>query len=55
MAKDVIISQGILPLTAGDVLEVMMSANNPEANMCIETIQPAGEPLVPSIIFSMMN
>ena len=55
MAKDVIISQGILPLAAGDVLEVMMSANNPEANMCIEAIQPAGEPLVPSIIFSMMN
>ena len=55
MAKDVIISQGILPLEAGDVLEVMMSANNPEANMCIEAIQPASEPLVPSIIFSMMN
>ena len=55
MAKDVIISQGILPLEAGDVLEAMMSANNPEANMCIEAIQPAGEPLVPSIIFSMIN
>ena len=55
MAKDVIISQGILPLEAGDVLEVMMSANNPEANLCIEAIQPSGEPLVPSIIFSMMN
>ena len=53
--RDVIISQGILPLAAGDVLEVMMSANNPEANICIEAIQPAGEPLVPSIIFSMMD
>ncbi len=55
MAKDVIISQGIVPLKAGDVLEVMMSANNPKANMCIEAIQPAGEPLVPSIIFSMIK
>ena len=55
MAKDVIISQGIVPLKAGDVVEVMMSANNPKANLCIEAIQPAGEPLVPSIIFSMIK
>ena len=55
MAKDVIISQGIVPLEAGDEVEVMMSANNPEANMCIEAIQPDGEPLVPSIIFSMIK
>ena len=53
MAKDVIISQGIVPMAAGDMLEVMMSASNPEANICIEAIQPAGEPLVPAIIFSM--
>ena len=55
MAKDVIISQGIVPLEAGDVVEVMMSAGNREANMCIEAIQPEGEPLVPSIIFSMIK
>ena len=42
MAKDVIISQGIVSMEAGDVLEVMMSASNPDANMCIEAIQPAG-------------
>ena len=28
-AKDVIISQGIVPMEAGDALEVLMSANNP--------------------------
>ena len=55
MAKDVIISQGIVPMEAGDTLEVMMSASNPEANICIEAIQPAGEPLVPAIIFSMIK
>ena len=55
MAKDVIISQGIVPLEAGDVVEVMMSASNPEANICIEAIQPEGEPLVPAIIFSMIK
>ena len=55
MAKDVIISQGIVPLPEGDTVEVMMSANNPEAGMCIEAIEPPGEPLVPSIIFSMIR
>lgn len=45
-----IISQGIIPLAAGDVLAVMMSANNPEAEICTEAIQLPGEPLVPSII-----
>ncbi|MCY4607473.1 MAG: hypothetical protein OXD40_02595 [bacterium] len=55
MAKDVIISQGIVPMEAGDALEVMMSASNPEAEICIEAIQPAGEPLVPAIIFSMIK
>ena len=54
-AKDVIISQGIVPMEAGDALEVLMSANNPEAAMCIEAIQPSGEPLLPSIIFSMIK
>ena len=54
-AKDVIISQGIVPMEAGDTLEVVMSANNPEAAMCIEAIQPSGQPLVPSIIFSMIK
>ena len=55
MAKDVIISQGIVPLSEGDTVEVMRSANNPEAGMCIEAIEPPGEPLVPSIIFSMIR
>ena len=34
-------------------LEVMMSANTPEAGMCVEAIQSPGEPLVSSIILSM--
>ena len=54
-AKDVIISQGIVPMKAGDVLEVMMSASNPDAKICIEAIRPPGEPLVPAIIFSMIK
>ena len=54
-AKDVIISQGIVPMEARDTLEVLVSANNPEAAMCIEAIQPSGEPLRPAIIFSMIK
>ena len=54
-AKDVIVSQGIVPMQAGDALEVMMSASNPEARICIEAIRPKGEPLVPAIIFSMIK
>ena len=55
VAKDVIISQGIVPMEAGDVLEAMMSGSNPEAAICIGAIQPAGEPLVRSIIFSIIK
>ena len=54
-AKDVIISQGIVPMKAGDALTVMMSASNPAAKICIEAIRPKGEPLVPAIIFSMIK
>ncbi|MCY4550646.1 MAG: hypothetical protein OXC28_19965 [Defluviicoccus sp.] len=54
-AKDVIVSQGIVPMQEGDALEVMMSASNPEARICIEAIRPKGEPLVPAIIFSMIK
>ena len=54
-AKDVIVSQGIVPMKSGDALEVMMSASNPAAKICIEAIRPPGEPLVPAIIFSMIK
>ena len=52
-AKDVIVSQSILPLKAGDVVTLMMSTDNTVSYLAIEAIKPAGEPLVPSIIFSM--
>ncbi len=42
-------------LKAGDKLEVMMSASNPAAKICIEAIRPKGEPLVPAIVFSMIE
>lgn len=51
--KDVIISQGIVSLNANDVVTVMMSASENDKGLAIEAIQPTGEPLVPSIIFTM--
>lgn len=53
--KDVIISQGILLLDAGDEISVMMSSFDPKGSLGVESIQPKNEPLVPSIIFSMFR
>ena len=52
--KDVIISQGLVHLNAGDVIEVMMATDNAAAGVGAEAIQPTpDEPLVPAIIFSL--
>lgn len=51
--KDVIISQGVLALNAGDRLQVMMSGST--TNPLLEAITKAGEPLVPSIITSIFQ
>ena len=42
-------------METGDALESMMSATNPEATICMGATQPTSEPLVRSIIFSMMK
>jgi len=52
--KDVIISQGLVHLNAGDVIQVIMATDNAEAGVGAEAIQPTpDEPLVPAIIFSI--
>lgn len=52
--KDVIISQGLVHLNAGDVIQVVMATNNAAAGVGAEAIQPTpDEPLVPAIIFSI--
>ena len=52
--KDVIISQGLVHLNAGDVVEVVMATDNAAAGVGAEAIQPTpDEPLVPAIIFSL--
>jgi hypothetical protein len=52
--KDVIISQGLVHLNPGDVVEVVMATDNVAAGVGAEAIQPTpNEPLVPAIIFSL--
>ena len=52
--KDVIISQGLVHMNAGDVVEVVMATDNAAAGVGAEAIQPTpDEPLVPAIIFSL--
>lgn len=53
--KDVIITQGISLFKKGDIVTVMMSGEADTGDVFIEPIQPSGEPLVPSIIFTMYS
>ncbi len=51
--KDVIVNQTMMPFDAGDLINIMMSVEVPDEGLGIEAIHPTGEPLIPSIIFSM--
>ena len=53
--KDVIITQTVTRLNSGDTLNIMMSVESPEEGLGIEAIQPVGEPLVPSIILTILQ
>jgi len=52
-SKDVIVNQTMMPFNSGDLLNIMMSVEVPDEGLGIEAIHPTGEPLIPSIIFSM--
>jgi len=53
--KDVIILQVLTRLNEGDTLNIMMSVEGTGEGIGIEAIQPPGEPLVPSIILTMLQ
>ena len=53
--KDVIITQTVTRLNKGDTLNVMMSVEAQNEGLGIEAIQPVGEPLVPSIILTVLQ
>jgi len=53
--KDVIVLQVLTRLNAGDTLNVMMSTETADEGLGIEAIQPPGEPLIPSIILTIIQ
>ena len=53
--KDVIILQVLTRLNEGDTLNIMMSVEVAGEGLGIEAIQPTGEPLVPSIILTILQ
>ena len=53
--KDVIVLQVLTRLNDGDTLNIMMSTETSEEGVGIEAIQPPGEPLVPSIILTIIQ
>ncbi len=53
--KDVIILQVLTRLNKGDTLNIMMSVETPDEGIGIEAIQPPAEPLVPSIILTILQ
>ena len=53
--KDVIVTQTVTRLNSGDTLNIMMSVETTEEGLGIEAIQPVGEPLVPSIILTILQ
>ena len=53
--KDVIILQVLTRLNQGDILNIMMSVEVTGEGIGIEAIQPPAEPLVPSIILTILQ
>ncbi|TLX85173.1 MAG: hypothetical protein E6K98_00850 [Thaumarchaeota archaeon] len=53
--KDVIVVQVVRRLAQGDKLNIMMSVEVADEGLGIETIRPAGEPVIPSIILTVIQ
>lgn len=53
--KDVTMTQCVTHLGKTDHLNIMMSVSNLEDGLGIEAIQPEGEPLIPSIILTILQ
>ena len=53
--KDVIVLQVLTRLNEGDTLNIMMSVEATGEGLGIEAIQPPGEPLIPSIILTILQ
>ena len=45
----------MLPLNSGDTLNIMMSTETMDEGLGVETITPIGEPIIPSIIVTIVQ
>jgi len=52
-SKNVIVNQTMMPFNRDDIINIVMSVEVADEGLGLETIRPQGEPVIPSIIFSM--
>ena len=45
----------MMPFNRDDIINIMMSVEVADEGLGLETIRPKGEPVIPSIIFSMLK
>jgi hypothetical protein len=53
--KDVIVTQTVVRINKGDSLNIMMSVEVADEGLGIEAIRPKDEPLIPSIILTILQ
>jgi hypothetical protein len=53
--KTVVTLNVVLPLNSGDTLNIMMSTETLDEGLGVETITPIGEPIIPSIIVTIVQ
>lgn len=53
--KDVIVTQVVAHLNKGDMLDIMMTVEVADEGLGIEAIQPVNEPLIPSMILTVLQ
>lgn len=52
---DVVITQAVTRLKKGDTLNIMMAVEAPDEGVGIEAIKPPNEPLIPSLILTVLQ
>lgn len=53
--KTVVTLNVVLPLKSGDILNIMMATETMDEGLGVETIAPIGEPIIPSIIVTIVQ
>ena len=53
--KDVLVNQSMMPLSNGDVLNIILCVESAAEGLGIEALFPNGRPVIPSIIVSLLK